>query len=312
MKELKRVPSGSGPRSVAVCPNDEDVLVLNYLANTVTIIDVATQSVRNTLQQNGLNRPHDLAIGAREAIGMPGFGSGAYHGFISNFGGNNILIYESGPTGLGGIGFDNIIGAVRPNEPPQSGVPIFKDMQEPRGIILDPIAEGASGLGNQRTIGAFVAHKDQSGRGTISRISYSKDTSPGQGQLNFFGNPGFGSKIFEVTGQYLSSFVGVAYDVGLPDFNRKRLENEDFGSYYNLFNAGATPKNIPIFDRNTKFPVADNILPTLFNGPRWEPDRIYLSMSGKIIEVFDLETGAHLKTITTPQDVAVMTSYFSQ
>jgi hypothetical protein len=312
MTEVKSIPCGTGPRAVAVCPNDEDVLVLNYLANTVTIVDVATQTVRNTLKQNGLNRPYDLALGAREASNMPGFGSGAYHGFISNFGGNNVLIYESGPTGLGGIGFDNIIGGVRPNEPPQSGVPIFQDMQEPRGITFDPVAEGASLFGNQRTIGAFVAHKDQSGRGTISRISYSKDTNPGQGQIGFTGNPSFGSKIFEVTGQYLSTFVGVAYDVALPDFNRKRLENEDFGSYYNLFNAGATPKTIPIFDRNQKFPTADNILPTTFNGPRWEPDRVYLSMSGKIIEVFDLETGVHLKTITTPQDVAIMTSYFSQ
>lgn len=312
MTEIKSIPCGTGPRAVAVCPNDEDVLVLNYLANTVTIVDVATQSVRNTLKQNGLNRPYDVAIGAREAANMPGFGSGAYHGFISNFGGNNVLIYESGPSGLGGIGFDNIIGGVRPNEPPQSGVPLLQDMQEPRGITLDPVAEGASFLGNQRTVGAFVAHKDQSGRGAVSRISYSKDTSPGQGQIGFTGNPSFGSKIFEVTGQYLSTFVGVAYDVALPDFNRKRLENEDFGSYYNLFNAGATPKTIPIFDRNQKFPTADNILPTTFNGPRWEPDRVYLSMSGKIIEVFDLETGVHLKTITTPQDVAIMTPYFSQ
>jgi hypothetical protein len=106
--------------------------------------------------------------------------------------------------------------------------------------------------------------------------------------------------------------VGVAYDVALPDFNRTRLENEDLGTYYNLFNAGCTPKTIPSFDRNAKFITADNVLPTTFNSPRWEPDRLYLSLSGHLIEVFDLDTGAHLKTITTPADVAVMSSYFSQ
>ena len=75
---------------------------------------------------------------------------------------------------------------------------------------------------------------------------------------------------------------------------------------------GATPKQVPVFARNAKFPLADNILPTFLNGPRWDPDRLYLSLSGKLIEVFDISTGSHLKTITTPRDVSIMATYFSQ
>ncbi|HEX5009000.1 MAG TPA: hypothetical protein VFY71_01270 [Planctomycetota bacterium] len=313
MTELKRIPVGSGPRAVAVSPNHEDIFVLNYLGNTISIVDIGTLTVRRTLAQNGIDKPYDIAIGARETASMPGFGQGTYHGFISNFGGDNILIYESGPTGLAGIGFDNIIGSVAPNKPLQAGSPIFHDMFQPRGITYDPVMQSTDvfSLGGQ-TPSAFVAHKDQDGHAIVSRIAYTKDSSPGQTIGNFLGQPGFGDKVFEVTAQYLSQFTGVAYDVALPDYNRDRVVNEDFGTYYNLFNAGCTPKTVPILTRNAKFPTADNILPTTTNSPRWEPDRLYMSVSGKVIVVFDVDAGTLLKTITTPQDVSNMASYFSQ
>jgi len=46
------------------------------------------------------------------------------------------------------------------------------------------------------------------------------------------------------------------------------------------------------------------------SNPTGESIRLAVNSDG--LQLFDLETGAHLKTITTPQDVAVMTSYFSQ
>jgi hypothetical protein len=298
---------------VAVSPNHEDIFVLNYLGNTVSIVDIGTLSVRRTLAQNGLDRPYDIAIGAREGTLMPGFGSGTFHAFISNFGGDNVLIYESGPTGLAGIGFDNIIGSVAPNKPLQSGSPVFHDMFQPRGITYDTVMQSTDvfSLGGQ-TPSCFVAHKDQDGHAIVSRIAYTKDSAPGQTIGNFLGQPSFGDKIFETTAQYLSTFTGVAYDVAVPDYNRDRVVNEDFGTYYNLFNAGCTPKSVPILARNAKFPTADNILPTTINSPRWEPDRLYMSVGGKLIVVFDIDSGTLLKTITTPQDVSTMAGYFSQ
>jgi hypothetical protein len=313
MTELKRINVGNGPRAVAVCPNNEDVFVLNYLANTVSIIDIGTQSVRHTLTQNGLDRPYDIAIGAREGSQMPGFLSGVYHAFISNFGGDDVLIYESGPSGLAGIGWDSILGSVRPNEPPQVGVPVFLDMFQPRGIVYDTAHPSIDVFSaNPNTPACIVAHKDQSGRAVATRIAYTKDSSPGQSVGNFTGTPLFGDKVFEVTAQYTAGLVGVAYDVALPDFNRERLENDDFGTYYNLYNAGGATKVIPSLERNAKFPTADNIVPAGFNAPRWQPDRVYLSVGGKLIQVFDLDTGNHLKTISTPLDVSVMATYFSQ
>ena len=156
-----------------------------------------------------------------------------------------------------------------------------------------------------------MAHKSNQGFAVASHIAYTKDSLPGpQTPGVFFG---FGAKTFEVTTQYVSTYVGAGYDVAQPDFNRKRLETENFGSYWNLFNAGGTVKTTPPVARNGKFLLADILLPPKFDGPRWEPDRLYLSVSGKsIIEVFDIVSGNHLKTITTPKAVSVMASYFSQ
>jgi Lactonase, 7-bladed beta-propeller len=308
MTELKRVPVGSGPRAVAVTPDNEDVFVLNQLGSTISLVDVATGSVRKTLTQSGINKPYDVAIGMREGATAPGFQSGTYHAYISNFGGDDVLVFQSGPAGLAGIGFDNIIGSVRPNEPPQGGTPQFLEMFEPRGICYDPVAPTTDGFG--QTVGCFVAHKDQNGRAVVSRIAYTKDSSPGIDHPT--GSAGFGATVFEVTQQYVSTFAGAAFDVALPDFNRKRLETETFASFFNLFNAGAVPKTNPTLVRNSKYPIGDNIQPLFFNGPRWEPDRLYMAVGGKIIEVFDLDTGIHLKTISTPIDVQNLAAYFSQ
>jgi hypothetical protein len=52
------------------------------------------------------------------------------------------------------------------------------------------------------------------------------------------------------------------------------------------------------------------------DGPRWEPDRLYFSVGAangqKLIEVFDLLSGAHMKTIETPVQVGVIACYFGQ
>jgi len=198
---------------------------------------------------------------------------------------------------------------VSPNHPP--GPQTWAEMVEPRGIVYDPDAPLDA---FSRTVGCFVAHKDRNGKAVVTRIAYTQDSQPG---VEVFDTtavpPGFGGAVFETTAQYLSSFTATAaLSVALPDYNRKRFETEDFSTHFNLLNAGATPKLDPPFPPNSKFPLADNLQPAFTNGPRWDPDRLYLSLSGQLIEVFDIQTGAHLKTITTPRDVSVMTSYFGQ
>jgi YVTN family beta-propeller protein len=314
MTELKRIDVGQGPRGIAVSPDKEDVFVLNRLGNTISIIDVPTNSVRLTITQSGINRPEDVCMGLREVAGGPAFQSGTFHGFIANTGGDNILIYEGGPSGQAGIGFDNIIGSLKPNQPATIGQPILLGMDNPRGIVYDPITPLDAFAG---TIGAFVAHQDPvSGKALVSRIAYTKDSSPGQNVFNSnVAAPGFGEKVFEITQQYESSSTGAAFDVALIDYKREQLFDSNFGTNFNLYNAGATlviisGLNLP---RNAKYPQAGasqgGILGSI---ARWEPDRLYLSSGGKRIDVFDLDSSQHLKTVPTAADVTVMAAYFEQ
>ncbi len=313
MTELTRVTVGEGPRAVAVSPDNEDVFVLNRLGNTVSIVDTGTNTVRRTLTQSGINRPNDVCVGMREFGGGPAFQSGTYHGFISNGGGDNILIYEGGPSGIAGIGFDNILGGIAPNEPPQLGAPVLNKMNNPRGIVYDP---NTPLDGFAHTIGAFVAHQDAvAGNAMISRIAYTADSSPGQVTFNANNaSPGFGEKVFNIVQQYVSTSTGTAFDVALPDYNRDIYENSNFNSHYNLLNAGGTTYSIggQNIARNSKYPLASNIVPVFINGPRWDPDRVYLSIGGGTIDVFDVDSGIRLKTVQTDSNATIMASYFEQ
>ena len=314
MTEIARIKVGQGPRAIAVTPDNEDVFVLNRIGNTISIIDVPTNSVRRTVTQSGINRPEDVALGLREVAGGPAFQSGTYHGFISNGGGDNLLVFEGGPSGQAGIGFDNILGTIKPNEPATLGQPVLLGMDNPRGLVYDPVAPLDAFAG---TVGCFVAHQDPvSGRAVVSRVAYTKDSNPGQFTFNStINSPSFGEKVFEVTQQYVSNSTGTAYDVALIDYNRDLLFNSNFGTNFNLYNAGATlvvisGLNLP---RNAKYPQAGVLTGGVSsNVARWEPDRVYLSSGGRRIDVFDVGTGQHKKTIPTAADVTVMSSYFEQ
>lgn len=314
MTELKRIKVGQGPRGIAAQPDNEDVFVLNRIGNTISIIDIKTRSVRRTLSQSGINRPDDIALGMREVAGGPAFQSGTFHGFISNGGGDNILIYEGGPSGQAGIGFDAIIDNIKPNAPAVLGQPTLLGMDNPRGIVFDPVTPLDAFAG---TIGAFVAHQDPvSGKALVSRVAYTADSSPGQDNFNInLPNGGLGEKVFAVIQQYVSSSTGTAFDVAAIDYNRDRLETSNFGTHANLYNSGATIATIAnvTLPRNAKHPQVGAAIGGIVQaGARWEPDRLYLSSAGKRIDVFDVISGAHIKTISTVADVPVMTSYFEQ
>ena len=170
MTEIKRIKVGKGPRAVAVTPDKEDVFVLNRLSNSISIIDLGTGTVRKEILSTGIKRPWDITVGMREVTGGPAFQSGTFHAFISNHDADSILVYEGGPAGVAGIGFDDILGEIRPNEPATIGQPSLVDMDAPTGITWDPQAPLDPFAG---TIGCFVAHQDPAtGLAVVSRIAY--------------------------------------------------------------------------------------------------------------------------------------------
>ncbi len=105
---VKTTRVGSGPTGIAWEPGNEDIFVCNQSEGTVSIISGFTLEVRKTLR-NQISRPIDVALTPRQqAIG---FLRNVYFGYILNQNGN-VAFFESGPDGVNGIGFDDVIGSL--------------------------------------------------------------------------------------------------------------------------------------------------------------------------------------------------------
>ncbi len=105
---IKETEVGESPRGIAWEPDNEDILVCNELSNTISIISVNNFEVRRVVQSQ-LDRPFDIAITPRQVAGTHGFSRGVYFAYILNRSGT-VAFYESGPNGINGWGYDDIIG----------------------------------------------------------------------------------------------------------------------------------------------------------------------------------------------------------
>jgi YVTN family beta-propeller protein len=124
---------GDAPSGIAWEPGNEDILVCNEGSGSISILSAATLAVRKTL--SGLDRPFALAITPRQ----DGFGleRGVYFAYLLERSGH-VLVYESGPDGVSGIGYDDVI--LRSS---------FR-LLGPRAIQADP---------TRLSSGAWIAHR---------------------------------------------------------------------------------------------------------------------------------------------------------
>ena len=96
---------GAGPTGVAWDPANEDVLVCNTREGTMSIISASDFRVRRVVR-NQLTSPFDVVITPRQVAF--GFQREVYFAYILNTDGR-VAIFESGPSGLNGWGFDDVI-----------------------------------------------------------------------------------------------------------------------------------------------------------------------------------------------------------
>ncbi|MDP6539230.1 MAG: beta-propeller fold lactonase family protein [Planctomycetota bacterium] len=97
---------GSGPNGIAWEPGNEDILVCNEGDDTMSIISAFTLEQRKVVSSQ-LDRPFDVAITNRQA-GF-GFFRNVYFAYVLNRSGR-IAMFESGPNGVNGWGYDDIVG----------------------------------------------------------------------------------------------------------------------------------------------------------------------------------------------------------
>ena len=103
---IKTVPVGRGPIGIAWEPGNEDILVCNQADGTVSVLSALTLNVRKVLS-NQLQQPFEVAITPRQ-LGF-GFSRGVYFAYILN-GDGSVALFESGPGGINGWGYDDVIG----------------------------------------------------------------------------------------------------------------------------------------------------------------------------------------------------------
>ena len=145
-----------GPTSVTFQPDGEVLMVVSPISNTATLLSALDFAVIKKVS-GFLSQPVDCVLTPRYVI--TGHTSGVYFGYILNSNGE-IAIYESGPDGVNGIGFNDIIGTV-----PEF---VFRRANK---MVLDPTSQ----------IGAvMVAHVDDANLGQVSRLEL---TSSPQGPL---------------------------------------------------------------------------------------------------------------------------------
>jgi hypothetical protein len=105
---VKATTVGTGPTGIAWDSANEDIFVCNQGEGTVSLISGFTLDVRKTLR-NQISRPVEVALTPRQFAF--GFARGVYFGYILNQNGN-VAFFESGPDGINGFGFDDIIGSL--------------------------------------------------------------------------------------------------------------------------------------------------------------------------------------------------------
>jgi hypothetical protein len=283
-KEINRTKVGTGPLAVSCQPDGEDVLVANFVGNSVSIFDPKTQTIRKSLDA-GLSKPFDVLATARNTLS--GFGAGVYFAYIGNQGNGTIGIYESGPSD---IGLDAIRWAV-------DFVTPFAQM---RGMGFDhgsplPQAPIPGGI--------FLAHRDaQTGLPMVSRIT-NTEQKPQAGVLppipppgTVLATPGFLKRTFAVIGSWGGplqplqqlNFNGqdlTPTDVVTADINATGYHSLDSPNLETNFGAfGAVPAAFA-GSINSKHPyrISQGAVFATLN-----PDRGYVSFAGdNRVEVFD-------------------------
>jgi hypothetical protein len=105
---VRTTPVSAGPTGIAWETGNEDIFVCCQADGTVNVISAFSLRVRKVLR-NQISRPIDVALTPRQ-LGF-GFMRGVYFGYVLNQNGT-MAIFESGPDGINGWGFDDIVASL--------------------------------------------------------------------------------------------------------------------------------------------------------------------------------------------------------
>jgi hypothetical protein len=285
-----------GPTGIAYQPDNETLLVTSTQANTLTVFDTSDYSIVS--QPTGsLAAPFELVVTQRY-VGGNGNNSGLYYAYVLN-GNGTIAAYESGPDGVNGIGFENIIGTIQPT------------FTRTRAILFDYQA----GLG-----GFYVSHVNDIGLGVVSRVELTASAFGQTPLVQFSGAfilaPTFREKVWSVTSSYGGGAAGTGSGTGTGLF----LSGDTITDMAtdDMVNFGNTALQITQ-QNQARVPSGGSILGhsakgTLYQGGiiAKQPRLLFIANSdGGSIDVIDLQSSSLLGTLQQP-DVTVLSTYWRQ
>lgn len=282
-----------GPTEVAWQPDGEDIVVVSRSPARLSILNSLDFTVRR--ETSGfISDPIGLSVTERYVT--TGNLSGVYYVYVLN-GNGDIAVYESGPDGVNGIGFNDFIGTVGIN------------LRGARAIINDP----TSSLG-----AVLVAHLDSAGSsGQVSRVEL---TSSPTGQLpttqnsgGFIVPPTFRQKEWTIT----QRFGGTDATTPVKDLLSGRApvdicldEMLNFGASPDLTTPFNTTIPLPPMGHSGKGTVKTNAFG--LGAIPFNPKLLFVAVGDRgVIDVFEVATGRKLKVIEAP-GVSVVASYWRQ
>ncbi len=278
---------GRGPTGLAWQPEGEDLLVCNSLGDSLSIINGSDLKLRKSVigQMNG---PMEVSVSIRQ-VGV-GFNSGIYFAFVLNRDGR-VSVYESGPDGINGVGFDQIIG-----------VPEQANFRNATTLQPDPRSAVSA---------CWVAHQDSQGNARISHLELtSSPTGPQPIDASSGGftlPPTFRQKVWTITSS-----------LGNPDQEKQKLNGKDIVDIAmdDMNNFGAYPDAQSTFVSNLVY--ADHSGKGHFkniNGqlvPAVTPRFMFVGLgdSGRV-DVIEIDSGNVVRSIPV-SGVRVLASYWRQ
>ena len=263
---LKQTVVGRSPRGIAWDPGNEDILVCNEGDNSVSVISAFSLEVRKTVT-NGLAQPFDVVITQRQTVF--GFQRQVYFGWILGRDGS-LSLFESGPNGPNGWGFDDVVGRV-----PFTFV-------NPRKIAVDALnLNGSVWIAHEGPLGANGQPSGQQG-GAVSNVAIDSASFGaqllGQGTLPALRDLGFAVRASLGEERLTGIPVDLAFD--------------------NLVNLGSTPNLVSTFSAgfplqlNGKSYVRAFTTPAGVNQPRFLLVAVPNSNEGSgVVDVLNLAAG---------------------
>ncbi|MFK5957127.1 MAG: hypothetical protein QM477_11850 [Planctomycetota bacterium] len=269
--------TGLGPTKVVWQPDGEDILVICERSDSMAIISGAGLNIRKIIP--GVDNPRFLAVGDR--ANNFGFNSGLYYAYVISASGA-MNIFESGPDGIQGIGFDDFVGA--PDLDGRSG------FSNPSAIMMDPGS-------NQH--GVFVAYSE-GGQGLVDVIwlenaptgAVSIRIPPGQ-----VVDPNRRDKTWKIQIQYSGFSSSAIIDLALDDLSNQGDITQTLAALI----GGFVPHSGKGMHRGPNAPVSF-------------VQYLFAANSTGLVDVLDLRTGLTLPNVSPIRvpGVSVLAHYWRQ